>query len=254
MAGAFATPQREKSFSGLIDQAIRETGRAGALLAAIQYANLSVRECQAFGLFARDLLEDTFTATANPHIWTRPENLRTLRAVKYQTTQIHPKLKLPGRTQDRHTEFFYAADDYYAFAGVGVGEVVAYAAYMWQEPLLYCRRLDVLSSDPLTGSYDLREAYFDRKLRTWVYLNDDEDAYVDDLGDDTEEELRRQAASNWLFSDWYDMILEGTKAKLFKGFGDERAVISYANFGNQQKLFQTTVAYEAENFYNVGDS
>ena len=250
----FLTPANERSFSALVDRIVLETGRQQALLSVIGYVNLTVRECQTLGLFARDLLEEQVTATANPHIYTRPVNFRSLRAVRYDTLNYYPKMKRPGKTVADASAYFYAADNYYAFHGVMEGEVISLANYYWAKPLRYFGRLGTTTSGYQGGPYTNRPAYYDTDTDTWMYLNVGETAYTDDLGDDDEEELRQRNAMNWLIQDWWDMIAEGTKAKVFKGYKDDRAAAAYAAYSNDQDMFRNTVGIEAEATSNFGDT
>lgn len=256
MAGSpFLTPQNERSFSALVDRVILETGRQQALLSVIQYVNLTVRECQALGLFAQDLLEEEVVATANPHIYTRPTGrYRSLRAVKYDQLNYYPKMIRPGRAIEGKQAFFYAADNYFAFHGVSVGESIFLANYYWAKPLQYYGMLGTVTTGYPGGPYDNRPAYFNTLDETWYYLNALETAYVTDLGDDDEEELRQSNAMNWVLLQWWDVVVEGVKAKLFKQFKDERAPAAYAAYSNGLEIFRNTMAVEAEATSNFGDT
>lgn len=242
----FRTPQNERSFSALVDRVILETGRQSSLLSVIQYVNLTVREMQSLGLFAKDLLEEEEVATGSPHIYTRPRNFRSLRAAKYDQLQYYPKMIRPGRAVQNLTAYFYAADNYYAFHGVAEGESIFLANYYWAKPLRYFGRLGTTTTGFIGGPYDIRPAYFNTDDDTWYYLNAGETAYVDDLADDDEELSRRQNAMNWILDEWWDVVGEGVKAKVFKQFKDERAGAAYAAYANGQEIFRNTMAVEAE--------
>lgn len=258
-AQPFLTPQNERSFSALVDRVILETGRREALLSVIQYVNLTVRECQALGLFAQDLIEETIVATANPHIFTRPRGsaygqYRSLRAVKYETLSYYPKMVRPGRAIEGKTAYFYAADNYYAFHGVQVDENIHLASYYFAKPLRYFAMLGTTTSGFPGGPYTVRPAYLDTDDDTWYYLNGDGDDYTDDLGDDDVEEARQKNAMNWVLESWWDVVVEGVKAKLFKQFKDERASAAYAAYSNGLEIFRNTMAIEAEATSNFGDT
>lgn len=260
MAGqSFLTPQNERSFSALVDRVVKETGREQALLSVVGYANLTVRECQSLGLFARDLIEETIVATANPHIFTRPRgsvygSYRSLRAVKYATLSYYPKMVRPGRAIEGKTAYYYAADNYYAFHGVQVNEEIHQASYYWAKPLRYFGRLGTITTGYVGGPYTNRPAYLDIDTDTWMYLNVGETAYVDDLGDDDEEDLRQRNAMNWVLEDWWDVVAEGVKAKLFKAVKDERAGAAYAAFAESREILRNTVGIEAEATSNFGET
>jgi hypothetical protein len=248
MALPFQTPDNERSFSGLIDSAILQTGKAGSLIAAVSAANLTIRECQSFGLFAKDLIEEDPLTVTLPMTWTRPANFRRIRTVKYLAADVYPKLVLPGRAQRNKDAYFYAADNYYVFVGASTSDTIGLATYYWRKRLSYYGRFGTLTEQYPGGPYTVRSAYYDNDQDAWVYLNLAETAYVLSLSDPTEEELRRNTNANWLVSDWYDMIVEGTKAKLFNSGDDNRANRAYAAYKAAQKTFQTTEAYEAEGF------
>ena len=50
--------------------------------------------------------------------------------------------------------------------------------------------------------------------------------------------------------EWYDLILEGTKAKVYKHFNDDRFSVSFATYRHAQELFRMN-QYEAESFEGV---
>lgn len=248
MVSPFVTPDNEQSFSSIVDDVIVTTGRAAAIRSIISAANLTVRECQTFGLFARDLLEETFVGDVVPFIWTRPNYFRSVRTAKYMTSCEFPKLLLPGKYQDGQSYYYYAADDYYAFVGLQVGETLAMANYYWQKALIYYSRLSQVTTTWAGGPYATRPAYFDQAVEQWMYLNGTNNGYVSILGDPVEEALRRKNTTNWIITDWRDMVLSGTKAKIFKSFGDDRQVAEYSFYKQTQKLFAQTVGVEGEGF------
>ena len=250
MAQPFQTPPNEQSFSGLIDAAILATGRPGQLTAAVQFANVVVRECQALGLFAQDMIEDSFVVSdANAAITLdRPPLFRSLRTVKYVTANVYPDLALPGKKQKNKENFFYAADNYFVFKGPTTGEIVAYATYYWSKPLGYYSRLGVSTSIFPSGPYAIRPAYYDLNESKWQYLNADEDGYEDTTGSTSEDEARQKLVSNWLVSSWYDLILSGTKTKIWTSAGDPRGATEYSVYKQLQKTLQNTSAYEGEAF------
>lgn len=248
MASPFQTPANERSFSSLIDEAILVTGKPGSLISAVAAANLTVRECQSFGLFARDLIEEDITTDAEPYVWTRPAYFRSIRAVKYPCIGEHVSLALPGRIQKNLCHFFYAADDYYVFKGIGTGQVIKLANYYWRKPLVYYGRLGTSTVQYPGGPYASRPAYFDISTDLWMYLNAAGDAYVTTLSDPTEEALRRANATNWLVDDWRDLILSGTKAKLWNSGSDPRGVVEFSAYKQNQTLLRNTVGYEGQGF------
>ena len=258
MASPFQTPANERSFSSLIDEVVLTTGRATSLISIVNYAKLTIRECQAFGLFARDLLEEQVLATASPFIWTRPTFFRMLRAVKYVNASINassedrnifPEFCPPGRIQKNKDYFFYAADDYYVFAGVQDNQTIDLANYYWSKPLVYYGRLGVVTGQFPGGPYVIRPAYFDLSTAQWAYLNTAQDAYVFTTGDPAVDVALQLLSTNWLVSDWRELIISGTKAKVFGNLGDEtRANREYAFYKATQLLMSNTVGVETTGF------
>lgn len=253
MAAMFKTPSNEKSFSQLIDNAIMATGKPQSLISIVGYANATIRECQTLGLFARDLLELEVVVpdpnNSSFYSWDRDSNLfRSIRTAKYLTADVYPELILPGRKATGKTYYFYAADNYYVFNGVMPGETIGIAAYYWAKRLSYFNQLGVNSSTMPGGPYDIRPAYFDEDSQLWMYLNADEDDYVTTLGDPVEEAARQVAALNWLITDWYDVVLAGTKAKIFASASDPRSSAEFAMYTQLKTAMRNTVGLEGEGF------
>lgn len=245
MAKLFNTPQNERSFSGLIDSVLLETGRPDSILTAIQYANATIRECQALGLFARDRLESTVVVDTVPFIYERPPYFRSIATVKYGSG-CYPKLKLPGRGLDM-CEFFYAADDYYVFQGTSAGTTISFLNYYWAKPMMYFGLLGTNTALVKGGPYAIRPAYFDIFIDMWMYLNDAGDAYVSTTGNVDTDKLRQKLSLTWLVQDWFDLIANGTKAKIFAQFSDnDRATRTFAAYKQMQNLMKITCMLEAE--------
>ena len=253
MALTFQTPTNEKSFSALIDNAVMATGKPGSLISIVAFANATVRECQTLGLFARDLIEDAVvvdtTNLTGYEVWERDSNtFRSLRTVKYVSADTYPELILPGRKAIGKTYYYYASDNYYTFNGVQPGETIAMAKYYWAKRLAYFARLGVATTQFPGGPYATRPAYFDEDTQLWQYLNSEGDAYELTTGDTAVDEARRLAAINWLISDWYDVILSGTKAKVLNQAGDPRSVAEYSLYKQLQAAMKNTVGLEGEGF------
>lgn len=249
MAIPFQTPVNEQSFSSLIDDAVLATGKPGQIIAAVQFANLVVLECQALGLFAQDMIEDSIAVPAGqatPVTWVRPARFKSLRTVKYVNACSYPELALPGKKQRDKSDYFYAADNYFVFSGARAGETIALAIYYWQRRLAYYSMLGVNTATFPGGPYATRPAYLDQDLGTWKYLNIAGTVYVDTLGDPVVEAQRQLQALNWLVLDWRPLILSGVKAKMWNSSGDPRGNIEYGVYKQLQKSLQFTSSYEGE--------
>lgn len=246
MANPFLNPQNEKSFSAIVDGVVLETGRPDNFLTALQFVNLTIRECQSMGLFPQDRIEDQIVVDAIPFIWTRPPYFRSLGAVKYGCG-VYPKFRVPGSSQQDECYYYYAADDYFVFTGVTVGDKLNLMMYMHSKPLMYYSRLGVDTTAFFGGPYATRLAYFDIATDLWMYLNGTSDGYVATTGDVNVDAARRKLSGNWLTKDWTDLISNGAKAKVFAQFGDtDRANRAYAAYKTTQKLLSVTGGFEAE--------
>ena len=124
------------TFSAAVEDVIRRSGRPDRRADIISYVRQTLRECQTLAIFARDMTEDTITATASPHIWTRPQEFRIMRTVRYNIFNargefIYPDLVRPSKKQRELTYFYYAGVDYWVFAGVDSGILIdlAYHSY-----------------------------------------------------------------------------------------------------------------------------
>lgn len=256
MATPFQTPPNEQSFSSLIDDAVLATGKPGSLVGIVQQANLTIRECQGLGLFARDLIEDELAVGAVPFTWSRPALFRKLRTAKYGSTDAagsryntrYPKMLLPGKIQRGECDYFYAADDYFVFVGVFIGDIIGTATYYWAKPLQYFALLGQSTTQYPGGPYQIRPAYYDLNTDLWMYLNTAQDGYVTTTGDVNIDAARRALVSNWLVIDWKPLILSGTKAKVWGSTGDPRATIEYSLYKQVQGELRITSGYEGEGF------
>lgn len=222
-------------FSELVDNVCTMIGRSNARTKSnvIKYARMTMRECQMLEYFHKDMVEDQITVTAEPHIWTKPANLRELRTVRYDGRYDDgrfPKLRRPGKVQRDENYFYYAGTDYYTFAGVTIGDTISYAAYFYFPYLYYYET----AAD--------RPAVFNRVTNTWTY----HDNY-----DDTDElkETARNLVSNWMLLEWAELIEEGTLAKTYKMLREpQMAAASYSAYQNFQRSLRTGETSES---YNV---
>jgi hypothetical protein len=222
------------TFSKLIDDAIARSRRPGLILDIIGYANSTIRECEVLAFFKRDLVEDQLTADASPFIWEHPLRFRMLRTAFYLTKNIYPGFVQPGLKQEQYETpyFYYGASTYIVFAGVDVGDLIDVAYYE------YLRRLRYY--EDTTGN---RPAYFDDSTETWYYW--DGSAYVTTLGTTALDLAAQALVTNWLVFNWYDTILEGTLAKLFKDQQDPRSPTSFALYKSYQKSLSGGEPYES---------
>lgn len=214
--------QEYGTFSQLIDETIAKAGRGlAARSSLVAYARSTMRECQLQAMFEKDRVEDQITATATPHIWTRPKSFRMMETVYYPAIGVFPHFKGPGRRQKSDHEYiYYAASNYYIFPDVENGDLIDLSYFNYFTPLVYFEQAE-------------RPARYFADLGEWQYLDGNGD-YVLTLGTDALDEAARDLVSNWLLFDYYDVIVEGTLAKIFKTNADQRAVSSFALYKSYQ--------------------
>jgi len=209
------------TFSQIVDDAIRISGRGKVERTRITgYARATMRECQVRGLFKRDFIETQITATADPHIWTVPADFRIMHTVRYPN-EIYPHFREPGARQKDFDFFYYRATDYFALKGITAGDLIDLAYYSYFIPLVYFETTK-------------RPARYFADLAQWQYL-DGNGIYQTTLGTTALDDAAELLVSNWMLFHWYDTVLEGTIAKVFKINGDSRAPSSFALFKSMQK-------------------
>lgn len=210
------------TFSAAVDDVIRRSGRPDKLSDILSYVRSSIRECQVLAFFRNDMIEDTLTSdTSSSYIWTHPQEYRLLRTCRYRGLfnrrgeVIYPPEIKPGKKQREYTEFYYSGPGYTVFAGVEIGSEIDVAYYTTAKKLPYF-------------SESARPARFILEDNVWSYLTS---------GTDAEKLAWREQVSNWLLFTYYDTIVEGGLAKVFKTIDDPRAGSSFALY----KSFQNTL-------------
>lgn len=209
------------TMSAAVDACLRRSGQLNRRNEIIAFIRQTMREIQAKGSFRRDVVEEQLTATSDPYVWTLPTTAnRLLPFVQYPEIFDSQGLPIWSRQIDigprqRHYDFFwYQAGDSVVFAGHGNSTTTINVAYFaWFTPLAYfeesARPARYWDADDTTG------------LPTWTYLT---------AVSDSEQEAARNRVTNWMLMHWFDTIIEGALAKLYKLVGDDRAVTSFALF------------------------
>lgn len=208
------------TFSAAVNLAIQRSGRPDKLSDIIGFVRQTIRELQVVdgAIFMKDLVEDTFTASTDPYVWTYPNTFRKMYSVQYPDLvsengrPVRPRfVQGPGRALDENTWAYYASGDSFVFVGHDGGTIdVAYVTYI--KPLVYY-------STNAPADFSLEDY-------TWSYLT----AVTD------QEKADAQAlVSNWVLFNWFESVVEGCLAKLYKLYGDERAVSSFALYKSYQK-------------------
>lgn len=229
------------TFSALIDDCLNRAKRPDRLNDIISYARMTVREIQALGQFQQDVVEDQISGvTVDPYVWETPARFRSMIAVSYPTTideqgkPVYAKYKEIGKGQLRHDYFYYRTGDSHVFVGHGgrSGDVVSINIAYLEFSRSYRYFADTAS----------RPARYDDETEAWIY-----NATYDI--DATTRAAARALVSNWVLFNWYDTIIEGTLAKLYKLVDDARAGSTFSFYERAKKVVQSgeTTAYTADN-------
>lgn len=214
--------EESQTFSALIDTVVQRSGRKDRLPSIIGYARTTIRECLVLDFFDQSLIELQVTVDAVPFIWERPANLRSILAIRTphydrRNKRIFMSERKPGMTVADGEHYFYLSGNSYAMANLDVGDVLDIAYYEYSKPLVYAANV----AD--------RPARFDLETEAWVYHQ----AY--DASNETRENARDRV-TNWLLTFWFELITEGTQAKLYKLVGDDlRMRTSFALYKGGQK-------------------
>lgn len=211
-----------RTFSALIDDAMAISGRKDRLPSIISYARTTIRECAVLDFFDQSLVELFMTPNATPYIWERPHDLRSILAVgtgKFSAHDkpVYAKERKPGVIIPNDYPYFYLSGNSFVMANFTEGLSVPLAYYRYEPPL---RHIAAVADRP---------ARFNLETGLWEY----HEAYA---SSETLQDEARTKVSNWLLFYWYELILEGTLAKLYKLINDEaRMRMSYALYKSGQK-------------------
>lgn len=214
--------EESQTFSALIDDVIGRSGRRDRLPSIIAYARTTIRECLVLDFFDQSLIEIQVTVDAIPFIWERPTNLRSILAIRTpyydrRGKRIFMGERKPGVIVAAEEKYFYLSGNSYAMANLAVGDVLDVAYYEYSTPLVY---VPVVTDRP---------ARFNLETELWEYHQ----AYS--ASDETRANAEAKV-TNWLLTYWYELMAEGTQAKLYKLVNDEtRMRMSYALYKSIQK-------------------
>ena len=221
------------TYSAAVDLVISRSKRADRRSDIISYVRTTVRELQATGLYENDLVEDQLSnINTDPYVWDAPINLRQMVTVSYpsivdqQGNPIHPRYIGVGKRQLRYDYFYYRSGSSYVFAGhqgTSASPTLINVAYLEYTTLMN-----------YFGSTTARPARYmlDEDLGTSAW------EYADSVAPtDAAELAARQLVTNWILFNWFDVVVEGALAKLYKTTQDERAVSTFALFKSLQTTF-----------------
>ncbi len=218
------------TFSAAVDDVIVRSGRPDRLADAISFVRMSIRELQTIKgyMFDHDIVEDQITANAEPYVWTPDTTIekrwRTMRSVQYPEifaatgNPIYAHYVGIGMKQNEYDYYYYKTGNSYVFVGASGDdstEVAINLAYYSYSPIL---AYESVVAD--------RVASFELETNVWTYL---------EASDDDEEIAARLLVTNWLLEKWYDSVIEGALAKLYKTVDDDRARSSFALYSSYKK-------------------
>lgn len=209
------------TFSAMVDEVVARSHRKDRINDIVSYSRATMRECHVLAQFTQSMTETQLVATASPHIWTRPLTLRNILICKYpyfdrQGKPVYATEKRPDTIGVNDKYFFYLSGNSFVFSGIELGDSISLAYFTYFAKLKYYA---VVADRPAT---------FDDETNLWSYL----DAWDDN---DTLKEEARDKVTNWLLFHWYDLVVEGTLAKLYKAVNDERSRATFALYKSQQK-------------------
>lgn len=229
------------TFSAAVDACLSRGARPDRLNDIISYMRMTIREIQSLGQFQQDVVEDQLSGvTVDPYIWVTPAAFRSMLTVSYphlvdeQGKPIYAKYKELGKGQLREDYYYYRSGDSHVFVGHG-GRVGDNAA-------INIAYLEYSRSFQYFNNVSQRPATYDDATASWAY-----NAAYD--VDDTTREAARRLVTNWVLFNWYDVVLEGTLAKVYKLVDDSRAAATFSFFERQKRVIQSgeTIAYASFN-------
>jgi hypothetical protein len=209
------------TFSQLVDRAIQRTGRVDKRVDAADYTNQTLRELHVHPQtqqpveYGKSFEEDAITiTTASPFVWTPPELMQTLYAVKYVNGE-YPKQLRPGQSQRGQSYYYYQTGYQYAFRNAGaIGDTIS-VAYT-----LYPRRFVYYTTGARVAEYDLTAGW----------------TYADAINTAELQAEAQELVQHWLIRDWFDTVLEGVVAKIFKNADDEKRASMAFSLYSQGRL------------------
>lgn len=220
--------QSDQTFTlnAVVTEVMNRSGRRDRIYDIVSYVNQTLKECNSLAFFEKSTVEDQITAATDNYIWPKPRLFKEMRTVLYPL-QIYPKYMVPGKVQYDQRYYYYYGPTYVVFAGTTAGELISINYFKHIQRLKYWN----LDTENQPAYWD---AVADNGVGAWYYW--DGSAYVTTLGDDDLEEAARDAVSNWLLIDYYDSIIEGTLAKIYKSINDDRAAACYALYKQHQDI------------------
>lgn len=219
-------------FSEIVDEVLAIAGASdtSSLNAAINYAQLTLREIDEMALFEGagvEIAVPLTSTTADSYTWTKPTRFRDLLVAEYYNLGVEPKAQRPGTFEGRDNVYqYYGTPKSLIFNGIRSAGELRLFYFIWSRKFTYY---------PAAS----RPAIYDFTTETWSYLNSLGN-YVPSLGNETLEAQAQDLVSNWITLSWFNTIVEGTLAKLFKARGDQRSLVSFSIYRSQREAIMRT--------------
>lgn len=232
--------------SQMVDNIAGSTARVNMISTISQFLNQAVREVHSDKdgnsvLFDRNLVEDQITATSDSgQTWTPPASMQALLTVSYpdivnyDNDIVYPKFLKPGPRINDLDYFYYRAGSYFVFSGYGAtGNRINLAYYA------YPGRLKYYAAGARPAEYD--------DIDGWTYYDLSGDGGLDYTASAANQELARNLTTNWLLTDWEDVLSWATAANVYTRAQDPRAAVHFAKY---KELKQTLYTAEGATVLN----
>ena len=204
------------TFSACVDRVIQRTGRLDLLDDAIDFVQQTIRETQVEALFPLDTVElRVENISADPYIMAMPNDFRQMKSVRYtdrysaRGEAVWPPHIDPGRYIETADFYWYNAGNQLVFTGMNT-----------MIDLFYYRYLPTL---PYFADDADKPAIYDDVTQMWTY---DSNAGTNDEKEDK--------VTNWILFQFFNVIVNGGRSKIFNRVGDERRTEAYASYKQGQ--------------------
>ena len=231
------------TYSQLVDELTIETNRWDLRATIGTYVNQTIRECHMAAtsdtpvLFQANMQEvQVASGVSTGYVWSIPNPMvfQELKAARYDNVldlaslPVYPKRQAPGERLGDTLYAYYRSGDGWAFKGYGgLGSLISIA---WYE---YLRRLTY--QDSATRAISGASFSFETG---WTYGS----AVVTAL----QQTAAREAATNWMILRWYDTIMEGARAKIYKRLSDDvRGRTAYSLYMSMRKSLVASESYQS---------
>lgn len=240
------------TFSQAIDKLVIESARQDLRLSIETWMNQTIRDVHAANVpgqqampvkFGANLIENIIATTSdNMYVWPIPNRNRhqLLIAAYYPDVDKYAHLVTPGTINLGSQEvdypyIVYRSGDNYVFDGYGeTGSQIQLAYYEYPKRLIYY--VSTINNRPATYD-DATELYtYNTTYNPNIPPNDHDAALA--------------LTTNWLLERWEDLIMQGTRSKIYNRTADDiRAKSSYSAYMEQRPVMVAAESMEFIGFY-----